>query len=93
MSATRPEQLTYLRPEAAAKPASTALVPVVTSAQLLPPPQPFPTPDPTFVTQLIANNQQSAERRRWPRDRAADAFSAYHPHHTRPAGVKTRQMI
>ena len=81
MPATQPLQLTYLRPQdgfdASAKPASTALMPVVASTQWVPPAPRIPSPDPTFVTQLIASAEQFAERRRWPRDSAADAFSAY----------------
>ena len=90
MSATRSELLTS---SPASERSSTALVLLVTSAQLLPPSEPFATPDPTFVTQLIANNQQQKDRRRWPRDRAADADAAYHPHHARAAGVRTKQTI
>ncbi|WP_245286902.1 hypothetical protein [Bradyrhizobium sp. Tv2a-2] len=94
MSATRPLQLTYLRPAESAKPASTAIVPVVDAAQWVPPAPRFPSPDPTFVTQLIANAEQLAERRRWPRDSAADARSAYTPpRRNTGAGLKTRQMI
>ena len=88
MPATRPLQLTYLRSGESAKPASRALVPVVASMQHV------PAPDPTFVTQLIANAEELADRRRWPRDRAADASSAYaHQHRAFGAGHKTRQMI
>jgi hypothetical protein len=94
MSVTRPLQLTYLRPAGSAKPASTAIVPIVDTAQRLPPAPRFPSPDPTFVTQLIANAEQIAERRRWPRDRAADALSAYAARRrSTGAGLKTRQMI
>jgi hypothetical protein len=96
MPAPRPLQLTsFLRPDESAKPASTALVPVVASTQWVPPAQRVPSPDPTFVTQLIANAEQLAERRRWPRDSAADALSAYHArqHRAYGAGLKTRQMI
>jgi hypothetical protein len=92
MSATGPERLTYLRPEESAKPASKALVPVAQSGQWEPPTPGLPSPDPTFVTQLIANAEQLADQRRWPRDRAADAFSAY-ARRAHGAGSKTRQMI
>jgi hypothetical protein len=61
-------------------PASTALVPVVASSQWEPPAGHVPTPAPTFVTQLIADAERFADRRRWPRDRAADALSAYGAH-------------
>jgi hypothetical protein len=95
MPAPRPLQLTYLRPDESAKLASTALVPVVASTQWIPPVQRVPSPDPTFVMQLIANAEQLAERRRWPRDSAADAPSAYdaRKHRAYRAGLKTRQMI
>ena len=94
MSATRPLQLTYLSAADSVKLASTALVPFVESTQWAPAAQRVPSPDPTFVTQLIANAEQLAERRRWPRDRTADAFSAYAPQRRAcGAGLKTRQMI
>jgi hypothetical protein len=93
MPTTRPEQLTYRRLEASAKPASTAMVPVVASTQWAPPAERSPSPDPTFVTQLIANAEQLAERRRWPRDRATDASSAYDAHRVFGVGLKTRQTI
>lgn len=95
MPTTRPLRLTYLRPDASATPAATALVPVVASTQRAPPTQPVPPPDPIFVTQLIASAEQLKERRRWPRDRAADACSAYGAcqHRTIGAGLKTRHMI
>jgi hypothetical protein len=92
MSTTRPERLTYLRSGRSAKPASTALVPVVASTQWTPRAPHLPSPDPTFVTQLIANAEQLAERRRWPRDRATDALAAYRPHRALDAGMKTRRM-
>src|SRR6516164_5377725 len=94
MSATRPLQLNYLRAGESAKPPSTALVPLVESAQWVPPAPRFPAPDPTFVTQLIANAERLADRRRWPRDRAADACSAYaHQRGTMGAGQTTRQVL
>jgi hypothetical protein len=93
MPTTRPLQLTYLRPDASTKPASTAAVSVMAPAQWVPPAQRLPSPDPTFVTQLIANAEQLAERRRWPRDRAADASSAYAHPHIHGTGLKTRQTI
>jgi len=88
-------QLTHLRPDAGATPTPNAVVPVVTSTQPIPPVERFTTPDPTFVTQLIANAEQLADRRRWPRDRASDASSAYgaHQHPVFGAGLKTRQTI
>jgi len=95
MPAARPLELTDLRPDASAAPAATAVVPVAASTQRLPPTQPLPSPDPSFVTQLIAAAERLADRRRWPRDRAADALSAYgaHRHRILGAGPKTRQMI
>jgi len=95
MSATRPEQITYLRPGESAKPASTALVPLVESTQWVPPAQHVPSPDPTFVTQLIANAEQLSQRGRGSGDSAADALSAYHTRQRRAlgTGLKTRQMI
>jgi hypothetical protein len=70
-------ELTYLRPGESAKPAATGLVPAVAATQWVPPARHVPAPDPTFVTQLIAGAERLADRRRWPRDRAADALSAY----------------
>ena len=95
MPTARPLQLTNLRPRTSATPASTAVVPFVASTQWEPPPGYLPTPAPTFVTQLIADAERRADRRRWPRDRAADARSAYgaHSHRAFGAGLKTRQMI
>jgi len=95
MPTARPLQLTTPRPDARATPASTALVPVVASSQWEPPAGHVPTPAPTFVTQLIADAERFADRRRWPRDRAADALSAYgaHPHRAFGAGPKTTQVI
>jgi hypothetical protein len=93
MPATRLLELTYLRPDASAKPTSTALVPVVAATQWAPPAGHPPSPDPTFVTQLIANAERLAERRRWPRDRAADASFAYRADRRPVYGAKTRQMI
>ena len=93
MPATRPLQLTYLRPAGSATPAPTAIVPFVQATQWVPPAQRVPSPDPTFITQLIANAEQLAERRRWPRDRAADAASAYRMHHAFGTGLRTRQTI
>ena len=95
MPTARPPQLTYRRSDARTTPASTALVAVVAATQWVPPAEPLPSPDPTFVTQLIADAERFADRRRWPRDRAADASSAYgaHGHQILPAGLKTKQMI
>ncbi len=89
MPTARPLQLTTPRPDA------SATLPVVASSQWEPPAGHVPTPAPTFVTQLIADAERFADRRRWPRDRAADALSAYgaHPHRAFGAGPKTRQMI
>ena len=94
MSATRPERLTYLLDEESAKPASQALVPVVQSAQWVPPAPRFPSPDPTFVTQLLACAEQLTRRGPCACDSAADALSAY-ARQSRGcgAGFKTRQMI
>jgi hypothetical protein len=93
MPTARPLELTCLRPETSATPAATALVPVV-ATQWVPPAEHVPSPDPTFVTQLIADAERLADRRRWPRDRAADALSAYDAHQpVFGAGLKTRQMI
>jgi hypothetical protein len=94
MSATRPLQLTSFRPAEGAKLASTALVPFVDATQWAPPAPRYPSPDPTFVTQLIANAELLAERRRWPRDNAADALSAYaRQRRTSGAGLTTTQII
>ena len=94
MSATRPLQLTYLRPAEGAKPASMAVAPFVEATRWVVPAPRLPPPDPTFVIQLIANAEQRAERRRWPRDRAADALSAYAPQRRAiGAGRKARETI
>lgn len=93
MSATRPLQSICVRPAEEAKPASTALVPLVTSTQWAQPAPRFPAPDPTFVTQLIANAELLSRRGACSRESAADALSAYHAPHAYRAGLKTRQMI
>jgi hypothetical protein len=69
------------------------VVPLVESTQWVPPAPHGPTPDPIFVTQLIANAERLADRRRWSRDRAADVFSAYAQRGTMGAGQTTRHMI
>ena len=90
-----PLPFTCRKPDAGAAPASTAVVPAAAPVQWAAPAERFPAPDPTFVTQLIANAEKLADRRRWPRDRTADAFSAYgaHQHPVFGAGLKTRQTI
>lgn len=95
MPTARPLQLTCRRSDARITPASTAVMAVVAATQWVPPAEPLPSPDPTFVAQLIADAERFADRRRWPRDRAADASSAYgaHQHDAFSAGLKTKQMI
>ena len=94
MPTARPLQLTCSRPDASVAPDSTAVT-VVASEQWVPPAEALPSPDPIFVTQLIADAERLADRRRWPRDRAADALSAYgaQQHHASGAGLKTKQVI
>jgi hypothetical protein len=70
-----------------------ALVPVVSTPRASPAQQ-LPSPDSSFVTQLIANAERLADRRRWPRDRGADARDAYADQHGASiAGMKTGRMI
>ena len=93
MSTARPLQLTFSRPEMGAKAAATALVPVVSTPRESRA-QPVPSPDPSFVAQLIANAARLADRRRWPRDRGADARDAYARRGgAADAGAQTRQTV
>ena len=93
MSALQPARLACLTPTTRpGELAATALVPVLEVAHRAAPVR-VPSPDPTFVAQMMAGAQQQAERRRWPRDRAADAFSAYHARKPRPTGSRTRQTV
>ena len=70
-----------------------ALVPVVPTVQRAHK-LPLPRPDPTFVTQLIANAEQVPQASRLRRATPADAQMAYaagcQPART---GFKTRQLI
>jgi hypothetical protein len=93
MSATRLLQLTYegLSP----RPASRALAPFTEPVRWTHPSTRVPSPDPTFVAQLIASAELFAQAgHRSPED-AADALSAYRARqrHAFGTGRLTRQMI
>jgi hypothetical protein len=96
----RPEQMvedgvfTEDAESACAKPACTALVPVVPSVQWLHPAH-LQRADSIFVTQLIATAEHDPQTRALRRATLADAQSAYgtNRHHTPGAGIRTRQII
>jgi hypothetical protein len=77
-----------------AKPACTALVPMVPSLQWSQPAH-LQQPDSTFVTQLIATAEQVPQTRALRRATLADAQSAYSANRYRTvgAGIQTRQTI
>ncbi len=82
--------------ESAAKPASVALVPVVTSAQWSHPADlQFSRADPTFVTHLIATAEHVPQTCSLRRATSADAQAAYRSvrDHNHPAttGLRTKQ--
>jgi hypothetical protein len=74
-----------------AKPACTALVPVVPSVQWSHPAH-LQRADSVFVTQLIATAEHDPQTRALRRATLADAQSAYR-RHTPGAGIRTRQII
>ena len=100
LSIDRPEQtgndgvLTQDAERASAKPACTALVPVVPTVQWSHPAY-LQRPDSTFVTQLIATAEQVPQTRALRRATLADAQSAYSASRPRTvgAGIRTRQII
>jgi hypothetical protein len=100
LSIDRPEQtgndgvLTQDAEPAGAKPACTALVPVVPTVQWSHPAY-LQRPDSTFVTQLIATAEQVPQTRALRRATLADAQSAYSASRPRTvgAGIRTRQII
>lgn len=79
-----------------AKPACTALVPVVARIERRARRRWYRwAPDPTFVTHLIAQAEQVPQTRRVRRASMADAQAAYRPRDPAPqdAGSRTRQVI
>ena len=82
------------KPKADAKPASTALVPMVTSAQWSQIPQ-LPRSNSTFVTHLIATAEHVPQTCSVRRATPADAQSAYsaNQHRLQGAGMRPRQTI
>lgn len=77
------------------KSTSGALVPLAEPAQWSARRAPRFPPDPTFVTQLIADAERLAQGQSTRCESAADALAAYHarqPHRCR-AGLLTRQTI
>jgi hypothetical protein len=74
---------------------STALVQLAEPAQWSRPMRRGPSPDPTFVAQLIADAEQFGLTRSRLRESAADALSAYRARQRRPsdAGLLTRQTV
>jgi hypothetical protein len=78
-----------------AKPASTALVPLVETAQWSAPHhQPSP-PNAIFVTHLIATKEQAPQTRNLRRATAFDADSAYkaNQHRVEGTGIRPRQTV
>ena len=78
-----------------AKPACTALVPQVETAQWSAPSQQLPPPNAIFVTHLIATKEQAPQTRSLRRATPADAQAAYGAQR-RPlyaAGIRTRPTI
>jgi hypothetical protein len=93
MSAPRPRLLTHDEPSP--KPTARALAPFAEPAQWSRPATQVPSPDPTFVAQLIANAEQFAQAGHYPPENTTDAFSAYRARQHRGfgAGRLTRRMI
>ncbi|WP_213772013.1 hypothetical protein [Bradyrhizobium sp. dw_78] len=76
-----------------AKPASTALVPLVQTAEWSSSHEP-PQPDSSFVTQLMAMGEQSPQAHSLRQATASDALSAYRTsQHRADAGPRARQII
>jgi hypothetical protein len=95
----RPEQTTddgvifNAKPASDAKPACTALVPTVTSAQWSQIPQ-LPRTNSTFVTHLIATAEHVPQTRSLRRASPADARSAYAANQqVQGAAIRTRQIV
>jgi hypothetical protein len=92
----RPEQTTDDGVLADARPASTALVPMVTSAQWSQiPGHQLCRSDSTFVTHLIATAEHVPQTRSVRRATPADAQTAYsaNQHRVQGAGIRARQII
>lgn len=95
VSPARSEPMTDEAQADGPKSASMALVPVAEPAQWSERrTRRFP-PDPTFVTQLIADAERAAQGQNTRCESAADALAAYHKHQHRRcrAGLLTRQTI
>ena len=78
------------------KPASRALVPLATFIERRSRRRWYRwSPDPIFVTHLIAEAQQVPQARRMRRASMADAQAAYRPHQspTGEVGSRTRQVV
>lgn len=71
---------------ASKQPPCRALVAVAEPTQWRHHPIRVPSPDSTFVTQLLATDEQLAPH-------APDALSAYRPRHLTRVGLLTRQII
>ena len=93
MLGTRPDETADDRPSDNQRLTSTALVPLAEPARRSASTTRFPAPDPTFVTQLIANAERQSQRGR--RESATDALSAYRARQRGlcGAGALTHQMI
>jgi hypothetical protein len=78
-----------------AKPACTALVPQVETAQWSAPSQQLPPPNAIFVTHLIATKEQAPQTRSLRRASLCDADSAYkaNQHRVESAGIRARQIV
>jgi hypothetical protein len=93
MSATRPRLLTH--DGVSPKPASRAVVRFTEQAEWSRPATSIPSPDPTFVTQLIASAELLAQGHHCSPEDTADALSAYRARQRRAFGTGrlTRQVI
>jgi hypothetical protein len=94
MRATRSEQTAEALSNGEPSTSSRALVMVAEPMQWSPLTLRYPSPDPTFVTQLIASAEQFTETRNHLGQGAADASSAYRARQARAASAtRLRQVI
>jgi hypothetical protein len=96
LSNDRPEQPANDGAPGDARPASVALVPVVSTVRWSGVPDQSPQMSRAdFVAQLIATAEHAPQTRRLRRATPADAQAAYsaHLHQAQAAGVRTRQII
>lgn len=91
----RPEAIADGRPSAGKKPACRALVALAEPTQWTHHRIRAPSPDSTFVTQLLATDEQLGQGHNLIAARTPDALSAYRIHQRRvtAVGLLTRQII